>query len=114
MALTALGQIFVDAGGNQLLDSQLEPPLFAVNLEHLRLHRLPDLQHVTGMADALFGANVTDMNHALNAFGNLHEGAKLSDADDRAFHHRANGKLLRRVDPGVAQRLLQSERNTAL
>ena len=48
-----------------------------IDFEHLRLHHLAHLQHVLRMIDALLGADVADVDHALDAFGKLHERAEL-------------------------------------
>ena len=51
--------------------------LLGIDFQHLGLHRLPDLQHVLRMIDALLGADVADVDHAFHAFGELHEGAEF-------------------------------------
>ena len=51
---------------------------------------------------------------ALNdAFGKLHEGAKLRQARHRPFDHRARRKFLCHRRPGVTQRLLEAEGDAA-
>src|SRR5690348_698664 len=52
-----LGKIFIDAGWNQLLHSQLQTALVRVDLQHLSLDRLADAEHVLRMVDALLGAD---------------------------------------------------------
>ena len=66
------------------------------------------------MIDALLGADFADMDHALDAFGKLHKGPKLGEVGHRPFDRRARRKFLRCPDPGIAQRLFQSQRNSAL
>ena len=63
------------------------------------------------MIDPLLRADVADVNHALYALSHLHEGAKLSEARDRAFDRSPDRKLLRSINPRIAQRLLQSQRH---
>ena len=77
VAFLVLGDVLVQAGGNQLLHAQAQAALLGIDFEHLRLHHLPDLQHVLRMIDALLGADVADVDHALDAFGELHERAEL-------------------------------------
>src|SRR5580704_1366875 len=66
------------------------------------------------MIDALFGAHVADVNHAFDAFGELNESAEFGEAGDWAFDRRADGELTCYVSPGIAERLLQTQRDTAL
>src|SRR5438445_5049067 len=63
------------------------------------------------MIDPLLRADVADVNHALYALSHLHEGAKLSEARDQAFDRSPDQKLLRSINPRIAQRLLQSQRH---
>src|SRR5271157_2294369 len=65
------------------------------------------------MMDAFLGADLADVDHALDAFGKLHEGAELGEADDWPFDHRADRQSLADVGPWIAQRLLQTQRNAA-
>ncbi len=93
VAFFMLGNIFVKTGWDHLLDAEADGALCSVQIEHLRFHRLADLEHVLGMIDAFFGADFADVDHAFNAFSNLHECAELGDAGDRAFNHRADGQI---------------------
>src|ERR1035437_3483772 len=111
VAFLVLGDIFVEAGGNQLPHAETQTALLDIEFEHLRLDYLPGVQHVLGMIDALLGADIAHVDHALDALGHLHERAELLDAGHRALDHRAHGKFLRRVGPGIAQRLFETERN---
>src|ERR1019366_5363471 len=65
------------------------------------------------MIDALLRADFADVDQALNAFGKLHEGAELHDVSHGTFDHRARREFLLRHGPGIAQRLLQAQRETA-
>jgi len=104
----------IQAAGNQLLYTQAQLPFLRIDGQHLGPHQLPNLQHFLGVIDALLGAHIADVDHALDAFGELHEGAELGDADDWTFNDRAHGKLLRRIGPGISERLFQSQRHSAL
>ena len=82
------GEEFVQARWNQLFHAQAYEPLFRVEREHLRLNHLPDPQHLR-VIDPFVRADFADVNHALNAFGKLHEGAKLRQAGNGPFDRRA-------------------------
>src|SRR5579863_2525297 len=110
----SFGDVFLDAGGDQLLHPQFQPPLLGVDFEYLRFHRLPDLQQVLRVIDALFGAHVADVNHAFDAFGELNESAEFGEAGDWTFDRRTHGELRYYVGPGITERLLQTQRDTAL
>src|SRR5262249_21105438 len=101
-------------GRDQLLHAEPQAALFGVDFEHLRLHHLVHLEDVLRMVDALLGADVADVDHALHAFGHLHEGAELLQTDHRAVHHRACRKALQHVGPRIAERLLETERDAAI
>ena len=113
IAFFVLGEVFIQAGWNQLFHAQADEPLRRIEREHLRLDDLPGFQHFLRVIDALFRADFADVNHALHAFGKLHEGAELGQARDRPFDHRARRKFLFGRGPGIAQRLLQPERDAA-
>src|SRR5450432_1889001 len=63
--------------------------------------------------DALFGSDVADVDHAFDAFGELHERAELGEIRDPAFDGGADLKALPDIGPGIAEGLLESERNAA-
>ena len=77
VAFLVLGDVFVQAGGHQLLHAQAQAALRGIDFEHLRLHHLADLEHVLRMIDALLGADVAHVDHAFHALGQLHERAEL-------------------------------------
>src|SRR4029077_3630731 len=114
IAFFMFGNVLIQAGRDHLLDAETHVALCAVHVEHLRFHRLPDLEHVLGMIDPFFRADFADVNHSLNALCNLHEGAELGNAHHWPFDHRANTQILCRLDPGITQRLFQSQRNAPL
>ena len=74
----------------------------------------PDPQHVLWMIHALLGGDIADVDHAFHPFGKLHKRAKLVQAGDRCLPLRTHRESLRDVGPGVAQGLLESQRNAAL
>ncbi len=51
-----LGDVFVDAGGHQLLHAEFDLPLFSVDGQHLRLDNLAGAEHVGGMIESAIGA----------------------------------------------------------
>ena len=83
------GKVLVHAHRDKLFQAQLELSPFVVDLEHQRFDGLPDLQHVLGMLNTLPGSNLTDVDHAFDAFGDLNEGAKLGEAGHLPLDHRA-------------------------
>src|ERR1700733_3718216 len=66
------------------------------------------------MDDAFLTADFADVNHALDAFGELHKCTKLRDVRPRPFDHRSRRKLFRRAHPRITERLFQSQRHTPL
>src|SRR5439155_20354604 len=105
ISFVVLSHIFINAGRNQLFHPELDPTLLSIEFKHLRLHRMSDLQHILRMIDSFLSAHVADVNHALDTLGNLHKGAKLRNTDDRSLGCRANGELLRSINPWIAKRL---------
>ena len=60
------------------------------------------------------GADLADVNQALDALVQLDECAEVHELGDGAFDLRADGELLRHIEPGVGQGLLEAERDAAL
>ena len=114
IAFFVFRDVFIQAAGNKLLYTQAQLAFLRIDRQHLGLHQLTNLQHFLRMIDALLRAHIADVNHALDAFGELHEGAELGDADDWPFNDRARGKLLRRIGPRISKCLFQSQRHSAL
>ena len=108
-----LGDVLVDAGGNQLLHAELDLALFRRDAEHLRFDDLADAQHVLGMIDALVGADLADVDEAFDAFGDLDESAEGHDLGDGTFDLGADGKFAGDVRPRVGEGLLEAERDAA-
>src|SRR5579863_8900456 len=100
--------VLLNAGWDELFDPQPQAPFLGIDFEHLRLHRLANLQHVLRMLNAFLGAQIADVNHALDTLGKLNKGAKFSQADDWAFNHRSYGEPVCHGSPGISQRLLES------
>src|SRR5207302_1236530 len=91
VAVFMFGDVFVERRRDELLHAEAETPLRGIDLQHLRLHHLPNLEYILRMIQALVGRNIADMNHAFDALGNLYERAELLYAGDRTFHHTAHG-----------------------
>src|SRR5262249_41621906 len=104
----------IEARRHELLHPETQAAFRRIDFEHLRLHHLADLEDVLRMIDALLRADIADVHHAFDAFGDLHERAELLDAGDWSLDDRAECELGGRVGPRVAERLLKSERNAAL
>src|SRR5436305_3789958 len=85
-----LDDVFINAGGDKLLHSQLQSSLLGVNFEHQCFYRLPHFQDILGMINALLRADVANVNHAFNALGELHKCAKLSQTHNWTFYFRTN------------------------
>ena len=77
----------------------------------MRPHHLANFQHVLRMIDPLLVHDVADVNHAFDVFGHLHKRAELLELRDRAFHDRPDRIFLLDLVPGIAQRLLQPQRD---
>jgi hypothetical protein len=109
-----LGNVLVRRGRLELFHAQLEPPSLAVYGQHLRAHEIALFQNLPRMFQTFFRADVGNVDHALDALGDLHESAEFGEAADAAFHHAAHRAVLLDPFPGIAQRLLEAERNAPL
>ena len=109
-----LGDVLVDAGGDELLHAQLDLALLWIDIEDLRLHYIAHAEHVLRMVDALVGADLADVNQAFDAVGQLNKRAKVHELGDRTFNLRSYGKLLRRIEPRIGLSVLEAERDAAL
>src|SRR5207302_1127525 len=83
-----LGNVFVQAGRDHLLDAETHVAFGAVHIQHLGFYGLADLEHVLWVIDSFFRADFAHVDHSLHALGNLHKRAKLGDADYRPFNDR--------------------------
>ena len=104
--------IFIEAAGDHLLDAEPYLAFLFVDIEDLGLHGLSQAQHVLGMIDALLCTDLAYMDHALDAFRQLHKRAKLRDAGHRSLHHGANWKFLRHLGPWISKGLLETQGNS--
>ena len=84
-----------------------------VDGENERLDELAFAQHVARMIDAAVGDDLADVDEAVDALGDLNEGAEVHDLGDGAFDLRADGKLCADFEPRVGERLLEAERDAA-
>src|SRR5262249_27161716 len=81
--------------------------------QSLCLHGLAEPEDVLRMMDVLVGANLAHVDHPFDALSELHKRAELSDARDRPLDHGAGRESLRRLDPRIAQRLFEPQRDSA-
>src|ERR1035441_4196192 len=109
-----LGDVLVDAGGDQLLHGELDLALYRVDGQNLGFDDLAGAEHILRMIDALVGADLADVDQAFNAIFELHEGAEVHELGDRALDLRACGELLLDVGPGVGEGLLEAEGDAPL
>jgi hypothetical protein len=71
------------------------------------------LDHLAGVVDARGPAHLRDVDQALDARLQLHEGAVAHHVDDLAGDARADGVLLGDLLPGVGRQLLQAQGDLA-
>src|SRR5208282_108688 len=88
--------------------------LFRVDGEDESLDELALAQGVAGMIDAAVGDDLADVHKAVDALGDLDEGAEVHDFRDGAFDLRADGKFTLDFEPGICERLLQAEGDALL
>jgi hypothetical protein len=103
VARFVLGDVLVDAGGDELLHAELDLALLGVDGEHLGLDDLAGAEDVGGVVDAAVGDDLADVDQAFDAVGELNEGAEVHDFGDRAFNLRADRELCARFGPGSAR-----------
>ena len=109
-----LSKIFVHSDRGPLFHAQAHLTLCLVHLEHLGLDHLAHPEHVLRVMNVLFGADLADVNHALNSVRKLNEGAEFGEAGNRSLDGRTHRKLLLYLRPGIAQRLFQAQGEAAL
>jgi hypothetical protein len=109
-----LGDVLVDAGGDQLLHGELDLALFGIDSQNQGLDALAFAHHVARMVDAAVGDDLADVHEAVDTLGDLNESAEVHDLGDGAFDLRAGGKLALDFEPGIGERLLEAERDAAL
>ena len=81
--------------GPDLLVAEADPLGLGVELQHLDLDGLADLEHLRGVLDAAVG-HVGDVEQAVDA-AQVHEGAVVGDVLDHALHDHADLELLHRL-----------------
>src|SRR6202166_4302887 len=84
-AFMMLVYIFLNGRRKELFNPELQPTLLTVNLKNLSLDRLADFQPFLRVVQTLLGTHIADVNHALDSFGKLYEGAEFRKAGHRAF-----------------------------
>ena len=104
-----LGDVLVGAGGLKLLDAEAYAAPGLVHFDHQRLDHLTQLERVLRMIDALLGGDVADVDHPLDAFGQLDKRSELGQAGDASLGDGADWEFLHRLFPRVAQRLLEAQ-----
>src|ERR1035438_4615581 len=87
-----LGDVFVDLGGDELLDAELDLALFGVDGQDLRFDDLAHAQHFRGMVEAALGGDLADVDQALDTVGKLDEGSEVHQLGDGALNHGAGGE----------------------
>ena len=109
-----LGDVLVDARRDELLHGELDLALAGIDGQHLRLNHLSFAQDFGGVIQPAVSDNLADVDHALNALGDLHEGAEGHELGDWAGNLRTDGELRGHFGPGVGEGLLEAERDAAL
>ena len=77
--------------------------LFGIDGQDRALTVWPTRSMSWGWLRRRVGADVADVDHPFDAFGDLNEGAEFGEAHDRAFDLAADRKFLRYVGPGIAR-----------
>src|SRR5262249_9348296 len=108
-----LGEVFIQSGGNQLLHAQAHLPLVLIDRQHLGLNGLAKPEDVLRMMDVLARADLAHVHHPFYSLRELHKRAELGNAGHGPLDHGAGRELFRRLDPGIAQGLFETERDSA-
>ncbi len=95
----------------ELLVAHADLLVVGVDAEHLDLDLLPLLEHLRGMVDLLGPRHVGDMQQAVNAFLELHEGAVVREVAHNALDRRTDGVALPNLFPRVGLGLLEAQGN---
>src|SRR5712664_926383 len=93
----------------ELLDSQREPLVLDVDVEHHRLDLVALLEQVAGVLDALGPADVGDVHQAVDAFLHADEDAEVGDVAHLAADDRSDRVLLLEQRPRVRLGLLHAQ-----
>src|ERR1700720_3510948 len=94
-----------------LLDPQRHPPVLRIDLQHLRGDGFTLLEHFVRILHPPGPAHIADVHQSVKAILDFDERAELRDIADLPRHHRADGVLLRSLQPWIRQSLLDSQRN---
>ncbi len=108
------GDVLVDAGGDELLDRELDLALFGINGENDGLDALALAEHVARMVDAAVGDDLADVDEAVDTIGDLNESAEVHEFRYGAFDLGADGEFPLDFKPGIGECLLETERDAAL
>src|SRR6267154_734113 len=97
-----------------LLDAQRHAAIFRVDLQHFRGDRLALAENFVWIFHPPGPAHVPHVHQAVKAVLNFHKRAKFRDVADLPGHHRAHRILLCNLQPWIRQRLLHTQRNSAV
>src|SRR3990172_2726341 len=97
--------------GLDLLEAQADPVSLLVDPQDLTVDLLPDGEDLRRMLDLLGPGHLGDMDQALDALLQLHEGPVVGQADDATPHPRPDRVLDGGGRPGVGLELLHAERD---
>ena len=98
----------VDLG---LLHAERDFLLVLVDVEHHDLNLVGHVDHLGGVVDPAGPTHLGDVDEALDAGLELHEGAVVHDVDDFALHAGADGIALGDLFPRVLLQLFEAERD---
>ena len=82
-----------------------------VDFENLDIHQLPQRNHLTRVANVLRPAHFRDVDKALDAFLQFHEGAVIRNGNHLAFHGAACEVFVVDGFPRMRLELLQAQRD---
>ena len=64
------------------------------------------------MVDSFFSADIANVNHSLDSFGNLNKSPELGETNYRPLDYSPQRKFSRSIRPRIAQSLLQPQRDS--
>src|SRR5579859_815529 len=97
-----------------LLDAERDAAIIGIDLQNLGRDGFALFENFMRILDALRPANVADVDEAVKAFFDFHEGAELRDVADFSCDNGADGILFGNENPGIGERLLDAERDAAV
>lgn len=110
VALFVLREEVVEACWDHLLDAEAQLAFFLVDVEDPGLDVLADAEFVRRVIQTFIRRDFADVNHGLDARGELDEGAECGEAGDLTLDDGTDGEAARSVDPGVSEGLLEAQR----